>query len=202
MRSRQALQNYLLSVRCVTGADTASVFVCSGTDQRPDFVLHEGTLPPVPELESEAPASQLAVRALSAGVGDQTIADRPLLRFRPSSADGGYLLGLDIARIQTALAETRPAASDHSRRPRAVSNDSAEQEILWIGLRYSSAARASFITDYFERAQPFSCETPDGGEDWLMWTLTLGGVLAWEAYQLSALHQGHVSRLPGRAGVI
>ena len=71
MRSRQALQNYLLSVRCVTGADTASLFLSSGADQRPDFVLHEGALPPVPELESEALAAQLAVRELSSEAGHQ-----------------------------------------------------------------------------------------------------------------------------------
>ena len=199
MRSRQALQNYLLSVRCVTGADTASVFVCSGTDQRPDFVLHEGTLPPVPELESEAPASQLAVRALSAGVGDQPVAARPLLHFRPSSADGGYLLGLDIAAIQVVIADTRPAPPGQSRKQPVQATDNSVQEILWLGLRYSSGARASRTADYFQRAQAFSCAMPDGGEDWLLWTLTLGGVLAWESYQLSALHQDHVSQLPGRA---
>jgi len=199
MRSRQALQSYLLLVRRVTGADTASVFICSGADQRPDFVLHEGTLPPVPELESEAPAAQLAVRALGSEVGDQHPAARSFLHCLPSSADGGYLLGFDIAGIQAVIAETRPAAPDQCRRPPALPSDSVEQEILWLGLRYNSASHTPFIADYFKRAQAFMCEMPDCSEDWMMWTLSLGGVLAWESYQLSALHQDHVSQLPGRA---
>ena len=198
MRSRQALQNYLLSVRCVTGADTVSVFVCSGADQRPDFVLHEGVLPPVPELESEVLGAQLVVRAPNAESGQQPGAAHPLLHFQPSSADGGYLLGFDIARIQAVLAETRPAASDQCRKPRAISTIGTAQEILWLGLRYSSGSRASFIADYFKRAQAFTCEIPESGEDWLMWTLTLGGLLAWESYRLSALHQDHISQLAGR----
>jgi len=199
MRSRQALQSYLLSVRCVTGADTASLFVCCGADQRPDFVLHEGTLPPVPELETEALAAELAARALSSEMGHQRPVAQALLHFQPSSADGGYLLGLNIARIQAVIAETRPAAPDQGRKPPASPTASAEQEMVWVGLRYHSGSHAPFIADYVNRAQAFMCEMPDCGEDWMMWTLTLGGVLAWESYQLAALHQDHVSQLPGRA---
>ncbi|MEA2078523.1 MAG: diguanylate cyclase, partial [Pseudomonadota bacterium] len=199
MRSRQALQSYLLSVRCVTGADTASLFLCCGADQRPDFVLHEGTLPPVPELETEALAVQLADRTLNSAVGHQYPAAQPFLHFLPSSADRGYLLGLNIARIQATIAATRPAAPDQCRRPPALPTDSAEQKILWVGLRYNSESPAPFIADYFKRAEAFICAMPDCGEDWLMWTLTLGGLLAWESYQLSTLRQDHVSQLPGRA---
>ena len=47
--------------------------------------------------------------------------------------------------------------------------------------------------------EAFICDVPDCSEDWMLWTLTLGGYLAWESYQLSVLHQDHVSQLPGRA---
>ena len=199
MRSRQALQNYLLSVRCLTGADTASLFLSSGAGQRPDFVLHEGALPPVPELESEALAAQILVPRVSPAAGDQRPAVRPLLHFQLSSAGSGYLLGLDIARIQAVIAETRPTATDQGRRPPVVPTDCSEQEMLWVGLRYHGGSQAPFIADSFKRAQAFMCEMPGCGEDWMMWTLGLSGYLAWESYRLSALHQDHVSQLPGRA---
>jgi diguanylate cyclase (GGDEF)-like protein len=175
------------------------LFLCSGADQRPGFVLHEGTLPPVPELETEALAAQLAVRALSAEDGSQVPPAQPLLHFHHSSADRGYLLGLNIARIQAVIADTRPAVPEQCRRPAALPTDSVEQEIVWVGLRYNSGSHAPFIADYFNRTEAFICEMPDCGEDWMMWTLTLGGYLAWESYQLSALHQDPVSQLPGRA---
>jgi len=199
MRSRQALQNYLLSVRRLTGADTASLFLSSDAGQCPDFVLHEGALPPAPELESEALAAQLFVPRVSSEAGDQRPAARPLLHFQLSSAAGGYLLALDLAGIQAVIAETRPTASGQCRRPKATPADSMEQGTLWLGLRYQGDSQAPFVADYFKRAQAFMCEMPDGVEDWMMWTLSLGGYLAWESYRLSALHQDHVSQLPGRA---
>jgi diguanylate cyclase (GGDEF)-like protein len=184
----------------VTGADTTSLFVCSGADQRPDFVLHEGALSPVPELETEAQAAQLAMRVLYSEADHQRRAAQPLLYFQHSSAAGGYLLGLDIARIQAVIADTRPVAPDQCRRPSALPSDSAEQQFLWVGLRYNSgSSQARFIADHFKRVEAFICEMPDCGEDWMLWTLTLGGYLAWESYQLSALHQDHVSQLAGRA---
>ncbi|MGB5536715.1 MAG: GGDEF domain-containing protein, partial [Thiogranum sp.] len=199
MRSRQALQNYLLSVRCLTGADTASLFLSSDAGQRPDFVLHEGVLPPVPELESEALAAQLLVPRVSPEAGDQRPADRPLLHFQLSSAGSGYLLGLDLAGIQAVIAETRPTVSGQCRRPPVTPADSIEQGTLWLGLRYNGGSQTQVIADYFRRAQAFTCEMPDCAEDWMMWTLSLGGYLAWESYRLSALHQDNISQLPGRA---
>jgi diguanylate cyclase (GGDEF)-like protein len=122
-----------------------------------------------------------------------------LLHFQLSSAGSGYLLGLDIARIQAVIAETRPTATDQCRRPPAMPTDSGEQEMLWVGLRYHGGSQAPLIADSFKRAQAFMCEMPGCGEDWMMWTLGLSGYLAWESYRLSALHQDHVSQLPGRA---
>ena len=198
MRSKQALQNYLLSLRRLTGADTASLVLCSGAGQRPDFILHEGGLPPVPELESEALAARLVIGGISSEAEHKRPATQPLLHFQRSSIDTGYLLGLDIARIQAVIAETQSTVSDQSRKPVAIATDTSGQETLWVGLRYDGGSQAAFISDYFKRAQYFMCETPDCGEDWLMWTLSLGGYLAWESYRLSVLHQDHVSQLPGR----
>ena len=199
MRSRQALENYLLSVRCLTGADTASLLLSSGAGQRRDFVLHEGDLPPVPELESEELAAQLLVPGVNSEVGDQRPAVRPLLHFQRSNAGSGYLLGLDIARIQAVIAETRPTASGQTSRSPAMPSAGSGQELLWVGLRYHGGSQAPFIADAFKRAQAFVCEVPGCGEDWMLWTLSLGGYLAWESYRLSAPHQDHVSQLPGRA---
>ena len=199
MRSIKALQNYLLSVRCVTGADTASLFLCSGAEPVADFILHEGTLPPIPELESEALGADLATRTLHSEAGEGPSAGQALLYFRRSSIDSGYLLGLDIGAIQAVIADTRPATAGQCRRPPPAPIEGSGQQLLWIGLRYSSGSQAPVIADYFQRAEAFVCDMPDRGEDWMIWTLTLGGYLAWESYQLSALHQDHVSQLPGRA---
>ncbi len=199
MRPSQILQNYLLSVRRVSGADTVSVFLCSGADQRPNPPLHEGTEPPVPELETGKLAAQLAVPAWNPETGNQRGAAQPLLHIQHSDAEGGYLLALNVARIQAVLAATRPAWPEHGRKPTALPTETADKEIIWLGLRYHSVSHTPFPRDELNRVMEFNCQMPDSSEDWMLWTLSLGGYLAWESYQLSVLHQDHVSQLPGRA---
>ncbi|UCE76656.1 MAG: sigma 54-interacting transcriptional regulator [Gammaproteobacteria bacterium] len=200
MPARQALTSYLLTLRRLTGADTVSLVLCSSSGQRPCLILHEGLSAPVPELETEALAAEFATQMVQQQQGKQPPGSARPLRMQPSSDDGGYLIGLDVGRIRAALAEGRVQTLPNKRRRSAgLTPESGEQAVVCIGLRYDGKPPPSFVADAFERLDGFSVETPAGSDDWIAWHLALGGYMAWEAYQLSALQRDPVSQLPGRA---
>ena len=137
--------------------------------------MHEGSKPPVPELETEARAAQLTVPALNGETANQRATAQPLLHVRASKAAGGYLLALNVARIQAAIAQTRSGLPKHGRRPPLLPTDNADDVIVWVGLCYERARQTPFSSGDFERLDEFMGKAPDCGEDWILWTLTLGG---------------------------
>ena len=129
----EALRSYLLTVRQITGADTASLLLCSAAEHHASTAQHTGTLPPVPELEDEK-----TVWNLAAGTGlhadDGTVAaDRPLFHFMQSSTEGGYLIGMSMSRFQALMVRKQEPASGFERRKPATSPpDSSGDWMVWM----------------------------------------------------------------------
>ena len=195
MPARQALTSYLLTVRRLTGADTASLVMCASS--RPCLVMHQGPSAPVPELETETLAAEFTTRMLHQRQGQQTAGSAQPLSVHSSRGDCGYLVGLDVVRMQAALAEDRAQTLPNKRRrPAGSTPDSAEQSMVWLGLHYAGRPTPSFLAADFKRLNAFNAETPAGPEDWIAWHLALGGYMAWESYQLAILQQDPVSQLP------
>ncbi len=199
MPATEALRSYLMSVRHITGADTVSMLLCSRSERHPVFVLHEGTLPPVPELESGRLAAGLGSEAVHPDSLNTDSGDQSFLHCRESSADGGHLLGINIARVQALFAATRePVAHDKRRNAQELPAAAAADGVVWLGLRYADTAQPRFIAEHSCRAAGLTAGTPASTRDCLTWTLALGGYMAWQAYQLALRQQDPVSRLPGR----
>ncbi len=176
-----------------------SLFLYARSGTQPCLLLHEGLSAPVPELETETLGAEFATRMMQQQGKQPAGAARPL-RMHPSRVAGGYLIGLDVARIRAALAESRAQTPPNKRRrPAALPSASREQGVVWIGLRYDRQPSPSFIADDFERLGAFNADTPTRSGDWIAWHLALGGYMAWESYQVSILQQDPVSQLPGRA---
>ena len=196
MPANEALRNYLTSVQRITGAETASLFLCSASDQYTSSAVHEGALPPVPEMQTAKAIRKLA----TAGCQDTgAMSHQPVIEFRQSSASGAYLLGMRISGYQAWLAgEQSAAASFERRRPSGSPADTAQDWMLWIGLRYRDTSRQAFLESLAEAAQCPAGATPESAQDWALWSLALGGYLAWEAHQLALLTQDPISQLPGR----
>jgi diguanylate cyclase (GGDEF)-like protein len=186
-------------VRQITGADTASLLLCSAAEHHASTAQHTGTLPPVPELEDEK-----TVWNLAAGTGlhadDGTVAaDRPLFHFMQSSTEGGYLIGMSMSRFQALMVRKQETASGFERRKPATSpSDSSGDWMVWIGLRYGSESPPPFLANLPRVTENLVDNPPESARDWLSWNLALGAYLAWEAYQLALITQDPVSQLPGR----
>ena len=199
MPAKEALCSYLLSVRQITGADTASLLFCSASEQHVSPALHEGTLPPVTELEDEATVWNLATGTALHENDTAATADRPLFNFLQSSTEGGYLIGMSISRFQALMTKQQEIAAGFERRKTTTSPaDSAGDWMVWIGLYYSSKSPPPFLANLPRVTESFSDKAPASACDWLSWNLALGGNLAWEAYQLALITQDPVSQLPGR----
>ena len=195
----QALHSYLLSVREITGADTASLLLCSIAEQHTSPVLHEGTLSPVPELDAVNTILDLAAATALQDNDQAATSQRPVFHYLQSSADGGYLIGISISGFQALMSGKQDAAAGLERRKSATSPaDAAQDWMIWIGLSYSRDCRPAFLEKLPQTITSFTGEPPESVPEWLPWTLALGGYLAWEAYQLALLTQDPVSQLPGR----
>jgi diguanylate cyclase (GGDEF)-like protein len=199
MPATAALRSYLLSVIQISSADTASLLLCSTSEQHASSVLHEGMLPPVPELDDEN-----SIRNLVAGTAlhedDTAVAtDRPIFNFQQSSATDGYLIGMSISRLQALMTRKQETATGFERRKSAADPaDSTGDWMVWIGLCYSSVSPPPLLEDLARATESFIDKTPVSAADGLSWTLALGAYLAWEAYQLALITQDPVSQLPGR----
>jgi diguanylate cyclase (GGDEF)-like protein len=199
MPATKALRSYLLSVRRITGAETASLLLCSASEQHASSVLHEGTQAPVPELETESIDLSLAAGVRQHETSNGAASDWPVFHCQQSSADGGYLLGMSISRFQALIARRQESTAGFERRKSAVvPADSTEDWVVWIGLRYSRESRPPFLASLPRLTESFTDKTPESARDWLSWSLALGGYLAWEAYQLALLTRDPISQLPGR----
>lgn len=199
MSVSDALQNYLQSVMQITGADGTTLCLASELDRQTFFLFHAGSLPPLPELEGVQSASDFYTATTFASVSNVE-KEKPIVHCRSSSARGGYLLGIDLQRIRLLSAKkvgaTRPNRRRQSLTEHAV--DDTEHGVIWLGLRYSDTNKADFVTKHGNNLKEFTAEPPVSADEGLIWTLALGGYMAWEAHRLSLLQQDSISQLPGR----
>jgi diguanylate cyclase (GGDEF)-like protein len=199
MPATEALRSYLLSVRQITGADTASLLLCSASEQHASTALHEGTLPPVAELADENTLWSLTTGTVLHENDTAVAADRPIFNFLQSGTEDGYLIGMSIFLFQALMTRKRETAAGFERRKSAANPaDSTGDWVVWIGLRYSSESPPPFLANLPRVTASFTDKTPESARDWLSWSLALGAYLAWEAYQLALITQDPVSQLPGR----
>ena len=195
----EALRNYILSVRQITGADTASLLLCSASEQHASTVLHEGPLPSVPELADENSVRNLLSATTRHEKDTAAAADRPIFNFLQSSNEDGYLIGMSISLFQALMTARQETAAGLERRKSTTRPaDSPGDWMIWIGLCYSSTPPPPFLENIPDITESVTDRTPGSAPDWLSWTLGLGGYLAWEAYQLALITHDPVSQLPGR----
>jgi hydrogenase-4 transcriptional activator len=199
MPAAEALRSYLISVRRFTGADTASLLLCSASEQHASTALHEGTLPPVAELLDEDTGWNLTTGTAQHKNDTAVAADRSIFHFLQSSTRGGYLIGMSISALQAFLTGKQETATGLERRKSDTNHiDSTGDWMVWVGLCYSSESPPPFLTNLPRVTASFTDKPPESARDWLSWNLALGAYLVWETYQLALITQDPVSQLPGR----
>jgi len=183
----------------ITGADAASLCLASELDRQTFFLLHGGNLSPLPELDGVKSAAEHYAEMMSDPFAG-TASDEPVVRFQPSSVAGGYLLGIDIHRMRLVSAK-KEASSQPDRRSEGQSGlviSDVNHGMIWLGLRYDAASKPDFVSKCGNSLKAFSTKHPMSADEGAIWTLALGGYMAWEAHRLSLLQQDSISQLPGR----
>ena len=185
------LHSYLISVKQLTGAATVSIFLQSNPKQEnSELILHQGDLPPVAELKTKKTASVFISKIL------QTF-NKNLLSFFESADTNGYILRISIAEFVST--QKVNSFSDQRRKLDTAEFSPKADEFIWLGLRYESES-LPLVLENIKNQQHDSATTDDllNNSNSLIYTLSLGGYMAWQHYKYFDALQDPVSQLPGR----
>ncbi len=176
-RSTGLLRSYAALLVRVSGAETVSLYAPSPSESGPLFLV-EGALPLPEHADVES-----AQRSALANAKSTSEAGRP--KRIASAGAPGWLAAVECAPF------ARPARREDRRRGRAFAMESAQAvestRTCWIGLRFRKGDEGR-SREAFDRLT----------EHWPS-LLSLGGVLAWYASQISSILDDPVTGLPGRA---
>ena len=122
----------------------------------------------------------------------------PLFRLYNSSVTDGYIISISLSNFLNSLESKQdPETTFERRQSDLFPLDINSGQILWIGLRYGQCTPPLVLIDLqHDLSEPN--EMPEKPADWLVKALSLGGYMAWQAYQLANLLQDPITRLPGR----
>jgi diguanylate cyclase (GGDEF)-like protein len=177
-RSTGLLRAYASLLVRVSGAETVSLYAASPTDGSPLFLI-EGAVP-LPELADAESARRTAL--LNAEIARDAAAPKRI----PSGGAPGFFTAVECVPF------AKPARREDRRRGRQAKDapsPAADSRICWIGLRFPEGAESEIrSSEAFHRLT----------EQWPS-LLSLGGVLAWYASQISSILDDPVTGLAGRA---
>ena len=195
----ELLGSYVKGIRRLSGAATASLFVpapLSGLAH--PLLIHEGDLPPVPELADLEAAVTFAEKAKSTTIPEG--AGPPLIDSRVA---GGGLTPLPPIRTFW-LGGLLPAALYENAEPggrRRSDNPPPSQETLpaaWLGLRYPPGGQSP--RHQLTKHSLTSALSESRASNWWEWLFSLGGALASHTAHVSAILKDPVTGLPDRIG--
>ena len=182
------LHSYLMSVKQLTGAATVSIFLQSKSKQgNSELILHEGDLSPVAELKNQKTALKFISKI-------HQPFSKNLLSFFECADNNEYILRISIAKFVSA--QKVSSFSGQRRKLDTVEFSPKADEFIWLGLRYESE-RLPLVLENIKNQQ----QTTDdllSASDSLIYTLSLGGYMAWQHYKYFYALQDPVSQLPGR----
>jgi hydrogenase-4 transcriptional activator len=200
---RQLLRSYLRGIRRLSGAGGISLFAPAPWGIAPrTLLIHDGPLPPLPELASLAAAHDFATTAAQrpapgADLADDLSAEAILALRIPSRISEGVLVPVPtLYAALDALASsgpTREAPPAPLQRRRTDTEPEAQgAPTAWLGLRFEASAGSGMDALSLPR------QLPDPTH-WLVWLLALGGAIASHTAHVSAVLDDPISGLPGRA---
>ena len=191
------LRSYVQGIRRLSGADCASLFIPAPMSRlaRP-LLIHDGDVPPVPELEDLEAAEEFANRMAqaSAATGDEESSGIPSLVV--SRADDSGLVPLPSVEPPWTLGALF-GDEGNRRRTDALESRSAIPLGAWIGLRFS-AGKGSMLERLASSYLPSSLRQARDPEHWWDWLFALGGALASHTSQVSAILKDPTTGLPDR----
>ncbi len=186
-------QSYLLSVKQLTGAETATVVLQSETlTQGFKRVIELGNIPEVPELQSKQTLSNF-ISSITTPVPDK---EKFSLQVYKSEQSDGYILRISIADFFAIQQATKNFRQTNLRRQ---SDDVVfnSNDVVWLGLRYLPKTVPLALAN-IEDQHLMTTGIPLQANDWLVYTLSLGAYMLWQNYKFSSVFHDSVSQLPGR----
>ncbi|MFQ5791564.1 MAG: diguanylate cyclase domain-containing protein, partial [Acidobacteriota bacterium] len=194
------LRAYTRAMRRLTGAGSVSLFVPASTSGLSNAILiHDGEVPPVPELVDVDTAHQFfrtVEPRLVEKKGESLFSDAV-----PSTSPEGTLIRVPTIHsilVLTCVHEAAGAERSMARRKTDRGPDyPSPTPPAWIGLRFNS--EGGRLTEAKTTAPLLLApDEPEDARAWWPWLLALGGALAWHTQQVSSMLDDPVTGLPGR----
>lgn len=186
------LQSYLITVKQLTGAATATLFLQSESIRRDSaLILHEGNLPPIPELKNTNAAEDFISKT------HKQTANQSVSLFECASSDDGYILRISMAEFVSM--RQLNSASIQRRKLDTIRFNPKVNEFVWLGLRYEQGSVSCAPNDIKNQiSHSLSDQTLFNAHNSLVYILALGGYMTWQHYKYLCALQDPVSHLPGR----
>lgn len=186
-------QSYLLSVKQLTGAETVTVVLQSELlMQGFKRVTEQGSIAPVSELQTKDTITTF-ISAITIPSSDK---EKFTLQVYKSNDTDGYLLRISIADFFATQQNTRNYRSSTLRR-KADELIFDGDDVVWLGLSYLPKTVPLALAN-IEEQRLMTTGVPLQANDWLVYTLSLGGYMLWQNYKFSSAFHDSVSQLPGR----
>ncbi len=190
MSFSKIIKNYLKSVKQVTDASSASIFINTDSRQSITGVLfHEGL--PITEFTDISKTTENISRLSTPYLADrqQLFWLYPAYEKNSLIVEIRLILWQNFQNDQTSQSERRRSADSISK--------STPTESIWLGLRFESDNLLSKIKQLENMTVINS--VPQNQVEWLTEVLVSGANMVWDIYQLSISSLDPITQLPGRA---
>ena len=192
------LNNYLISVRHLTGAASVSLLISpeTGNDSTP-VLLHHGESPFVPELE-HGEAAENFLRESTAIKRQAQTRQQNYCYSTESTDENALLIRLFTEQIEAALlAEEDHRKSMTRRADTPQPSGLTANKAVWLGLRFSNTPPAQLL-EALQLSDKTTTTMRTTEPNGLQWSLVYGFYTTWHLHQLADLLKDPVSHLPGR----
>jgi len=191
LANSNVLQSYLISVKQLTGAVAVSLFFQSKLiRENSESIFHEGKFPRIAELKTKKRATIFIEK-----IHQQS--NENLLSFFECADNNEYIIRISIAKFVSAQKVNEFSAQ---RRKLDVAELSPKEDgVIWLGFRYESE-RLPLVLENIKNQQQDSATVDEllRTSNSLIYSLSLGGYMAWQHYKYFYSLQDPVSQLPGR----
>jgi len=198
MLNTEVLQNFLLSIKQTTHAETVSLLINASNELHPDILLfHEGA-DPLSEFLNITNAI-LAVSERIESSDSNKYLEGLSVGLWESVDTKGYILRINLGHYFQRLAKNKFQPDKVERRDNSLIIDQPIiKESLWIGLNFANSAVPEFIKTLINFKGNNSNYIPETATDWFVQLLCQGGAMVWQNFKYASLFKDPNSQLPGQ----
>ena len=202
-RYLEAFRTYAETIRCLTGAETASLLIdpVSRLEFAP-ILLRIGDLRPMPGFETENRALETTAELMQSERDVRLTDSFSVVHYFRGVTGDTHHFRIAISEMGSMTVPHHSAALSTERRAHApVKVVEGPTGDVWIGLHYNSSGIPKFLRESPDKPGPSGNGESLCIPQWLTQVLISGAQLAWQVYELSVLLKDSITGLAKRSAL-